>query len=117
MSSSFFADDSPYKGIDSSELNQLAEQFDLAIVNVLKGSYPIVTEPGPDVVQIRIAITDLKQSTPALGVVSTVTMVTPVGLGVGLVKRGATGSWSGCGRDERGIFGLRLDEQPGDRCC
>jgi hypothetical protein len=93
----FFADDSPYKGIDSSELNQLAEQFDLAIVNVLKGSYPIVTEPGPDVVRIRIAITDLKQSTPALGVVSTVTMVTPVGLGVGLVKRGATGSWSGSG--------------------
>jgi hypothetical protein len=93
----FFADDSQYKGIDTSELNQLAEQFDLAIVNALKGSYPIVTEPGPDVVRIRIAITDLKQSTPALGVVSTVAMVSPVGLGLNVVKRGATGSWTGSG--------------------
>ena len=93
----FFANDSEYKGIDSSELHQLAEQFDLAIVNALKGRYPIVTEPGPDVLRIRIAITDLKQSTPALGVVSTVTMVTPIGLGVNLIKRGATGSWSGSG--------------------
>ena len=93
----FFADDSEYKGIDSSELNQLAEQFHLAIVNALKGSYPIVTEPGLDVVRIRIAITDLKQSNPALGVVSTVTMVSPAGLGLNLVRKGATGSWSGSG--------------------
>ncbi len=93
----FFADDSQYKGIDTSELGQLAEKFDLAIVNALQGSYPIVTEPGPDVVRIRIAITNLKQSTPAVGVVSTVTMVTPIGLGVNLVKKGTTGSWSGSG--------------------
>ena len=93
----FFANDSEYKGIDSSELHQLAEQFDLAIVNALKGRYPIVTEPGPDVIRIRAAITDLKQNSPALGVVSTVTMVTPIGLGINLVKKGATGSWTGSG--------------------
>jgi hypothetical protein len=93
----FFADDSQYKGIDSSELNQLAEQFDLAIVNALKGTYPIVTEPGPDVVRIRVAITDLKQSTPELGAVSTLTMVSPIGLGLNLIKKGATGSWTGSG--------------------
>ncbi len=56
-----------------------------------------MTEPGPDVVRIRIAITDLKQSNPALGVVSTVTMVSPAGLGLNLVRKGATGSWSGSG--------------------
>ncbi len=93
----FFADDSQYKGIDTSELNQLAEQFDMAIANALQGSYPIVTEPGPNVLRIRIAITDLKQSTPELGVVSTITMVSPIGLGLNLIKRGATGSWSGSG--------------------
>jgi hypothetical protein len=93
----FFADDSQYKGIDSSELHQLAEQFDLATVNALKGSYPIVTEPGPDVMRIRIAITDLKQSTPAVGVLSTLTMVTPIGLGLNLAKKGGTSSWSGSG--------------------
>ncbi len=93
----FFADDSQYKGIDTSELGQLAEKFDLAIANALQGKYPIVTEPGPDVVRIRIAITNVKQSTPALSVASTVTMVTPIGLGVNLVKKGTTGSWSGSG--------------------
>ena len=93
----FFAEDSEYKGINTSELNQLAEEFDLAIVDALQGSYPIVTEPGPDVVRIRIAITDLKQNTPEYSVVSTITMVNPVGLGVNLARRGVTGSWTGSG--------------------
>ncbi len=90
----FFADDSQYKGIDSEELSKLAKQFDLAIVDALKGSYPIVTEPGPDVLRIRIAITDLRQSRPGLGVLST---ITPIGLGINLIKKGTTGEWSGSG--------------------
>jgi len=90
----FFADDSQYKGIDSAELGALAKEFDLAIVDALKGSYPIVTEPGPDVVRVRIAITDLRQSRPGLGVLST---VTPVGLGINLIRKGTTGNWSGSG--------------------
>ncbi len=102
----FFADDSQYKGIDSSELNQLAEQFDLAIVNALRGRYPIVTEAGPDVLRIRIAITDLKQSTPAMGVLSSVAMVSPIGLGVNLVKKGATGSWTGSGATSAEFLGF-----------
>ncbi len=93
----FFADDSQYKGLDSSELHQIAEKFDLAIVTVLKDVTRFVTEPGPDVVRIRIAITDLKQNKPAMGVISTATMVTPIGLGINLVKKGTTGSWSGSG--------------------
>jgi len=93
----FFADDSQYKGIDTSDLNELAEKFDRAIIDALAGRYPIVTEPGPNVIRIRAAITDLKQNTPAMGVVSTITMVTPVGLGVNLIKKGATGSWTGSG--------------------
>jgi hypothetical protein len=93
----FFADDSPYKGIDSSELHQLAEDFDLAIIKALKGSYPIVTEPGPDVLRLRFAITDLKQNKPAVGLVSTIAMATPIGLGVNLLKKGASSTWSGSG--------------------
>ena len=96
----FFADDSQYKGIESSELHDLAEDFDLAIVDALKRTQKgagFVTEPGPDVARIRIAITDLKQSKPVIGVASTAIMVTPVGLGINLVKKGATGSWSGSG--------------------
>ena len=53
-----------------------------------------MASPGPDVVRIRFAITELKQSRPA---VSAVTSVVPIGLGISLVKKGATGSWSGSG--------------------
>lgn len=103
----FFLDDtSEYKGIDASEMNELAEKCNLALVNALKDKYPIVTEPGPDVLQIRMAITDLKQSRPVLSGISTVTMVTPIGLGVGLLKKGATGSWTGSGATAAELMAL-----------
>jgi hypothetical protein len=93
----FFDDTSEYKGIDTAELDEVAKNADLALVSALKDKYPIVTEPGPDVVRIRFAITNLKASKPGIGVLTTVTMVTPIGLGVNLIKKGATGSWSGSG--------------------
>jgi len=90
----FFADDSEYKGMDPQELKEIADAANLQLVNTLKEKYPVVATPGPDVVRIRFAITELKQSRPA---VSAVTSVVPIGLGVSLVKKGATGSWSGSG--------------------
>lgn len=109
----FFLDDaSEYKGIDPSEMNELAQKCDLAMVNALKDSYPIVTEPGPDVVRIRMAITDLKQSNPAVGGITTVTMVTPIGLGINLIKKGATGTWSGAGATSSEL--MALDSMTGE---
>lgn len=109
----FFLDDtSEYKGIDVSEMNALAEKCNLALVNALKDSYAIVTEPGPDVVQVRMAITDLKPSNPAVGGITTVTMVTPVGLGINLLKKGATGKWSGSGATASDL--MALDSMTGE---
>jgi hypothetical protein len=109
----FFLDDtSEYKGIDASEMNALAEKCNLALVNALKDGYPIVTEPGPDVVQVRMAITDLKPSNPAVGGITTVTMVTPVGLGINLLKKGATGKWSGSGATASEL--MALDSMTGE---
>jgi hypothetical protein len=90
----FFADDSEYKGMDPQELKEIADAGNRQMVDILKGSYPIVADPGPDVVRIRTAITDLKQSRPVL---SGVTSVVPIGIGLSLVKKGATGSWTGSG--------------------
>jgi hypothetical protein len=90
----YFADDSENKGIDANDMKELADACDKQIVDILKGSYPIVAEPGSDVLRLRFAITDLKQSRPVL---SAVTSVVPIGLGISLVKKGATGSWSGSG--------------------
>jgi hypothetical protein len=90
----FFSDDSEYSGIDPQQLKDLADGFNLQMVNALKEAYPIVTEPGIDVLRLRFAITDLKQSHPVL---SGITTVVPIGLGISILKKGATGSWAGSG--------------------
>jgi hypothetical protein len=90
----YFADDSENKGIDPEEMMTLANTFNKAVVDALKDKYPIVAESAPDVARIRFAITQLKQSKPG---VSAVSSVMPVGIGISLIKKGASGSWSGSG--------------------
>jgi hypothetical protein len=90
----FFADESEYKGMDPQELKEIADAANRQLVDALWEKYPIVADPGPDVVRIRFAITDLKQSRPVL---SGITSVVPIGIGISLVKKGATGSWTGSG--------------------
>ena len=105
----FLADKSDYKGIDPQEMKELADEFNREIVAAFKDKYPIVAEPGPNVMRIRIAITNIKQSRPG---VSVVTSIIPVGLGVSVVKKGATGGWSGSG--ETGIEVMALDSMTND---
>ena len=90
----YFAPDSESKGIDPQELKDLADVFNLQIINALKGSYPIVSDPGPDVLRIRMAVTDLKASKPGRSAVSS---VLPVGLGISLIRKGSSDSWTGSG--------------------
>lgn len=89
------APDSDYKGINGDEMKKLADEASLSLVKSFQEkNIPVVSEPGPDVARIRLAIVDLKQSRP---VVSVVTTVVPVGLGISLVTKGATGEWTGGG--------------------
>jgi hypothetical protein len=90
----YLSDKSENKGIDGNEMKKLTDAFNLEVVKALKDRYSIVSEPGPNVARIRIAITDIEQSSPG---VSAVTSVIPVGLGVSLVKKGATDAWAGSG--------------------
>ena len=90
----FIADKSKYKGIDANEMKELTDSFNMEMVNALKDKYPLVSDPGQDVLRLRIAITDIKQSKPG---VSAITTVVPVGLAVSLVKKGTKDSWSGSG--------------------
>ena len=89
-----FANDSEYKGIDANEMKKIGDDASLALVNTIKEEFPVVSEPGPDVLRVRTAIVDLKQSRPTLSAVST---VMPVGLGISLIKKDATGTWTGSG--------------------
>lgn len=92
--------------IDPKEMNELADACNLELVNALKEKYPIVGEPGPGVMRIRIAITNFKASKPGI---STISSVMPIGLGISLLKKGATGGWSGGG--EIGAELIALDSQ------
>jgi len=114
----FFADDSEYKGIDPNVMKELADGFNQALVEAFKDKYPIVAEPGPDVMRIRWAITGIKESKPGL---SAVTSILPVGLAVSAVKKGAAGSWTGSGATSaeieildsltNGVIGCAFDEK------
>lgn len=105
----FLAEDSKAQGMDPQEMIELANGFNLQMVNALKDKYPVVSEPGPDVVRIRFAITDIKPSKPGISGISS---IMPVGLGVSLVKKGATGGWTGSGATSGEM--MAVDSMTGD---
>lgn len=90
----YISDKSENKGIDPQFMKEMADAFNSEIVEAFKDKYELVSEPGPDVARIRIAITNITQSKPVL---SAVTTIVPVGMAVNLVKKGATGGWTGGG--------------------
>lgn len=99
----YYAPDSEDKSVDPEEMKELADAFDQALVDALKDKYPIVSEPGPDVVRLKIAITNIKKSRP---VISGITSVVPIGLGINILKKGATGSWTGSGATSTELMAL-----------
>jgi hypothetical protein len=56
----YFKDDAEEKGIDPLEMAELSHKFHKEVKAALQGSYPLVEEPGPDVMRVRVAITDLE---------------------------------------------------------
>lgn len=94
----FYLANNSDKAIDPEDMKDLADSFNKEIIMALKDKHRIVSEPGPDVARISIAITNVKPNKP---VRSTVSSVIPVGLGISLIRRGVTGGWTGGG--ETGI--------------
>ena len=68
----WYMDDADYKGIDPTQLKALTDYFQNAIVKALEPTYPVVTQPGPDVLRVRVAITDLIPTKPELSVATLV---------------------------------------------
>lgn len=89
------AEDAEYKGIDANVAKQIGDNASLALINAMQDvQFPVVSEPGPDVLRVRTAIINLKPSKPGL---STVTSVIPVGLAFSLLHKGTKGSFTGAG--------------------
>lgn len=91
----YMAPDSEDMGIDAEQVKELSDAFNQEIVNALKDKYLLVSDPGPDVARLKIAITGIKKSRPGI---SAVTSVVPVGIGISIIKKGVTGSYSGSGK-------------------
>ena len=88
----FFKDDSQYKGIDPDELKVLTDYFYEAINKAMGDAYPLVNEPGPDVLRLRVAVTDLVPNKPEASVATLVVPFLWIGdAGTGVAK-GDTGS-------------------------
>ena len=89
----FFKDDSDYKGIDPDELKELTDYFYEAINKAVGDAYPMVTEAGPDVLRLRIAVTDLVPNKPEASVATLVipfAWVADAGSGVAKGEVGST---------------------------
>lgn len=89
----WYKEDSEYKGIDPAELKMLTDYFHDAIVKELGEAYPLVTESGPGVLRVRMAITELIPAKPAMSVVVLVTpYATVADLASGSVSNKEAGS-------------------------
>jgi hypothetical protein len=88
----WYKEDSDYKGIDPDELKALTDYFHQAIVKAVGNDYEVVMEPGPDVLRLRIAVTDVVPNKPEASVVSlAVPFMWVADAGTGVAK-GETGS-------------------------
>ncbi len=91
----FVKEDSEYKGLQANEMQELAEAFHQSFIKALSDKYQFVSEPGPGVMRIRLALTNVE---PIKSGRNTLTAVVPVGIALNIVKVAATGESIGVGR-------------------
>ena len=106
----FLKEDAKYKGIKADEMKELSDTLTEALVEALSESYSFASKPGPGVMRLRIALTNLVPGEPMTG---TVTSVIPVGIAISSVKKAATGSHVGMG--EAAFEAELLDSQTGEQ--
>lgn len=90
----WFSEDAEYKGIDPDTLKALTDHFQQALLDAVKDGYQVVDKPGPGVLRVRAAITDLKPSKPVANTLST---ILPVGWAVAGTTKVASGDNLGTG--------------------
>ncbi len=91
------------RDVDAAQMKELGDKCDAAVARAINKKYPVVTEPGPDVMRVRFGIIDLKKSYPGF---AGVTSLMPIGLGLTLVKRPVTGRWTGGGSTVAQVLAL-----------
>ena len=87
----YLADKSKDRGIDTNEIYRLSQEFHQALISAVEDRYRVVRAPGPGVLRLIIALTDVEASNPAL---DTITSVIPMARVFSFVKKQVTGSHS-----------------------
>jgi len=82
------------RGLDPTILKEMADYYQNALVNAFKDGYKVVDQPGPNVLRVRAAITDIKPSHP---VSNTLSSIIPVGIAVSAATKATTGDNLGTG--------------------
>lgn len=87
------SDEAEYKAIDPNELKALTDYFQEAIIKQLGKDYPQVQEPGPDVLRLKVALTELVPTKTGYSVVTLIVpYATVADLASGAASKGGTGS-------------------------
>jgi len=104
------SDKADYQALDPVLLKELTDYYQNAIFNAVKGGYEIVDQPGPGVLRVRVAITQLQPSNPVANTMSTI-------IPVGMVVAGATKATTdeNLGTGEAGTEFEMLDSVTGER--
>ena len=83
-----------YRAIDPAIYKELTDYYQNALFEAVKDGYEIVDRPGPGVLRVRAAITDVKPSKP---VANTLSSITPPGIAASLAVKLATDDNLGTG--------------------
>ena len=90
----YYADPGKNKNVPDNVADDIASYFTNEIIKNLQDKYPIVNTPGPGVLRIRIAITDILASNPLMNI-SPYTKLTTAGAGGACVEGEAVDSVTG----------------------
>ena len=80
--------------VDPAILKGLTDYYQQALINAVEGKYEVVDQPGPGVLWVRVAITQVKPSKPVANTLST---ILPVGWAVAGATKVASGENLGTG--------------------
>ena len=80
--------------VDPTMLVELTNYYQKALVDAVKDGYEVVDQPGPDVLWVRVAITDVVPSNPFS---NTMSSIVPVGMVVSAAAKATTDANMGTG--------------------
>ena len=80
--------------VDPTILKELTDYYQNALIEAVKDGYEVVDQPGPDVLWVRVAITDVEPSNPTA---NTMSSIVPIGIAVSAAAKAATDANLGTG--------------------